>query len=561
MKKYIIIGGVAGGATTAARLRRMDETAEIIMFEKGNYISYANCGLPYYIGGTIPERSSLFVQNPTTFGNRFDVEARVRTEVVAIDRAQKVVTCRNLQTGREYQEKYDKLVLSPGSVPVRPAIPGIELPGIFLLKDVADTDSVKDFLSQMPLGPEKKAIVVGAGFIGLEMAENLRQLGMEVSIVEKAPFVMPNADCEASAAVQEHLRAQNVRLFLNQSVVKFEKQQEQISVCLQNGQALPADFVLVSVGVRPNVALAKAAGLEIGALGGIATNEFMQTSDPDIYAVGDAVETLSPITGKPQLCYLAGPANKQARTCANNIVFGNHEKYVGAIGTAIAKVFDLTIGTTGLSESFLKKERIPYLTSITHTASNATYYPGNHPVTIKVNFAPETGRLLGASVVGRVGVDKRLDVLASVIAHQGTVFNLMDFDHAYAPPFSSAKDAVTVAGCVAENILTHKMRTIQWHELQEMLRNREENPFLLMDVRSLLEHRAGHIEGDENYPLEELREYLEDLPTGLPIVVYCAIGLRGYIACRILQQSGFEDVVNLAGGYQTYSEMAKESEN
>lgn len=561
MKKYIIIGGVAGGATTAARLRRMDETAEIIMFEKGSYISYANCGLPYYIGGTIPERSSLFVQNPTTFGNRFDVEARVRTEVVAIDKAAKVVTCRNLQSGKEYQETYDKLVLSPGSVPVRPNIPGIGLPGIFLLKDVPDTDSVKEYLSGLAPASGKKAVVVGAGFIGLEMAENLHRLGLEVAIVEKAPFVMPNADCEASAIVQEHLRSKDVRLFLNQSVVKFEELQQQISVCLEDGSQLPADFVLVSVGVRPNAALAKSAGLAVGGLGGILVNEFMQTPDPDIYAVGDAVETLSPITGKPQLCYLAGPTNKQARTCANNIVFGNSEKYVGAIGTAIAKVFDLTIGTTGLSESFLKKERIPYLTSITHTASNATYYPGNHPVTIKVNFAPETGRLLGASVVGRVGVDKRLDVLASVIAHHGTISALLDFDHAYAPPFSSAKDAVTVAGCVAENILTHKMRTIQWRELREMLRHRVEQPFLLMDVRSLLEHKAGHIEGDENYPLEELREYLEDLPTDLPIVVYCAIGLRGYIASRILQQSGFENVVNLAGGYQTYSVMEKESEN
>lgn len=548
--KVIIVGGVAGGATTAARLRRMDEDAEIIMFEKGDYISYANCGLPYYIGGTIAERSELILQTPTTFGNRYDVDVRVKTEVIAIDRANKKVTCRT-QNGKEYSESYDKLVLSPGSVAVKPPIKGIDAPNIFTLRDVPDTDAIKGFLMKMPaLKQGAKAVVMGAGFIGLEMAENLQKIGCEVTVVEKAAHVMPNLDWDIAAFVQKHLIAQGVKVFVNDGVTEFVPQGEQTEVVLESGEKLTADFVLVSVGVKPLSQLAKDAGLKIGDLGGISVNEFMQTSDENIYAVGDAVETVSPLTGQPRLCFLAGPTNKQARTCANNLAFGNKEKYVGAIGTAIAKVFDLTVGSTGLSEKQCKQMDIPYLTSITHTASHTAYYPGNEPVTIKIQFAPTSGRLLGAEVVGKVGVDKRVDLLAMTIGHNGTVYDLTDFDHAYAPPFSAPKDPFTVAGFVAENILTGKFQTIQCDELRKMLADKED--FLLIDVRSVIENRGGTIEGSVNYPVDELREYVDDIPTDKPIVVFCAIGLRGYVAARILLQNGFTNVRDLAGGYKSF---------
>jgi len=553
--RYVIIGGVAGGATAAARLRRMDEQAEIILIEKGSYVSYANCGLPYYIGNTIPERNSLFLQTPTTLGNRFDLDVRIRTEVTAINRDAKTVSCRNLVNGKEYTERYDKLVLSPGTVAVRPNLPGIDAPGIFTLKDVPDTDAIKSYLTELT-ETQKEAVIIGAGFIGLEMAENLHRLGCHVTIVEKAGHIMPVVDWEIAAIVQKHLADKGVTVLTNNGVSRFEREGDRNLVILEDGQKLPTDLVLVSIGVKPLTKLAVGAGLEIGTLGGIRVNKQMQTSDPDIYAVGDAVETVNPITGKSQLCFLAGPTNKQARLCADNIVEGNCHEYGGAIGTAIAKVFDLTIGSTGLSEQALKREGLPYLTSITHTGSNATYYPGSWPVSIKIQFDPATGRLYGAAVCGKGGADKRLDLLASVIAHGGTVHDLTDFDHAYAPPFSSAKDPVTVAGYVAENILTHKTETIQWHELKEMLANKADSDFLLIDVRSFLECKAGVIEGSVNYPLDELREYLEDIPTDVPIVIYCAIGLRGYIATRILKQNGFDNVRNLAGGYKTWTVCA-----
>lgn len=553
--KYLIIGGVAGGATTAARLRRMDENATIVVFEKGPYISYANCGLPYHIGGTIPERNSLFLQTPTTFGNRFDADVRVNTEVLAIDRANKTVRVVNRANGKEYEEKYDKLLLAPGTTAVRPPIPGIDADNIFVLRDVADMDAIKAMVEKA--GTNARAVVVGAGFIGLEMTENLHKCGCAVTVVEKAPQILPPVDWEIAAEVQHHIIDKGVKLFVNEGVTEFAHHDGGTTVRLQGGNEIEADFVLVSVGVKPLTTLAQNAGLEVGELGGIAVNEYMQTSDADIYAVGDAVETIHPMTGKKQLCYLAGPANKQARTCANNMVFGNTQKYCGAIGTAIAKVFDLSVGRTGLSERQLQTLDIPYKVSITHTGDHAGYYPGSNPVSIKIQFAPDNGRLLGAEVCGHDGVDKRLDIFATTIAHNGTIYDLTDFDHAYAPPFSLPKDPVTVAGLVAENILTEKVKMIQWYELDEMLKHKAEKDFLLVDVRSLLENRAGTIEGAENYPLDELREYAEDIPEDSTIVIFCAIGLRGYIACRILTQMGFENVYNLAGGYKTYSAVKK----
>lgn len=549
--KYIIVGGVAGGAPVAARLRRLDEDASIVVFEKGQHISYANCGLPYYIGGTIAERNSLFLQTPTTFGNRFDADVRVNTEVLAIDRENKKVKCINHTNGKEYEEKYDKLVLSPGTFAVRPPIPGIDAPNIFVLRDIPDTDAIKTFVDNAAAG--KRVTVVGAGFIGLEMTENLHRCGCEVTLIEKAPQILPPVDWEIAAEVQKHVKEKGVQLFVNDSVTEFIHQDGTTTVHLQSGNKIEADFVLVSVGVKPLVKLAKEAGLSIGELGGISVNEYMQTTDDDIYAVGDAVETVHPQTGKKQLCFLAGPTNRQARICANNLVLGNQQKYTGAIGTAIAKVFDMTVGRTGLSEMQLQKLGLPYLVSITHTGSHATYYPGSTPVSIKIQFTPGDGRLLGAEVAGIDGVDKRLDILADTIAHKGTIYDLTSFDHAYAPPFSAPKDPVLMAGYVAENILTEKVKMIQWHELKTLLENRDKEEFLLVDVRSLLENRAGSIEGAENYPLDELREYAEDMEPDQKIIIFCAIGLRGYIASRILTQMGFEKVYNLAGGIKTYN--------
>ena len=554
--KCLIIGGVAGGATTAARLRRMDEDAQIVIFERGPYISYANCGLPYYIGGVISERNALFLQTPTSFGNRFDADVRVSTEVTSIDKVQKKVTCVNLKTGKTYEESYDKLVLAPGTTAVKPPIPGIDAANIFTLRDVNDTDAIRTYLDSLP--KPARVVVVGAGFIGMEMAENLVHSGCQVTLVEKASQILPPVDWEVAAEVQQEVTRNGVRLIVNDSVSAFVQNGNATQVQLLSGEVLEADMVLVSVGVKPLTTLAVNAGLEIGELGGIKVNEFMQTSDPDIYAVGDAVETVNPLTGQPQLCFLAGPANKQARICANNMVEGNIHRYSGSIGTGIAKVFGMTVGRTGLSERQLQMLNLPYKVSVTHTGDHATYYPGSHPVTIKLLFAPYTGQLLGASVCGAAGVDKRLDVLASTIAHCGTVYDLTDFDHAYAPPFSSPKDPVIVAGYVAENILAEKVKMIQWHELKEKLAHRQPDDFVLLDVRSLLENRAGTIEGAENYPLDELREYAEDMDPEQPVVVFCAIGLRGYIACRILMQMGFTNVVNLACGYKTWKACSGE---
>lgn len=557
--KYVIVGGVAGGATTAARLRRMDEEAEIVLFEKGAHISYANCGLPYYIGDTIKERKSLFLQTPTSFGARFDVDVRVNSEVTAIDKTHRTVHVHNSNTQKDYNEPYDKLVLAPGALPVRPKIKGIDLPNVYTLRNVSDTDHIKEMVTTLAATvatSKPSAVVVGAGFVGLEMVENLCQVGFDVALVEKADYVMPMADFSIAAVVQKHLREKGVRLYLANGVDSMSAKGEQTIVHLQKGEALTADLVLLSVGVKPNIALAQQSGLKIGDAGGIKVNAYMQTSDANIYAVGDAIEFPHPLTGKSALCYLAGPANKQARICADNLVFGNIKQYQGSIGTAIAKVFDLTIGVTGLSEQMLIQNKIPYQTSIIHAASHASYYPGGQQMAIKINFDPETGKLYGGQAVGIDNVDKRIDLIASVISSQGTVFDLIDIEHAYAPPYSSPKDPITVTGYVAENIITHKVVPMQWDELKRRLDQSED--LCLIDVRSALECKQGMIESAINYPLDELREFIDDLPTDKPIVIYCAIGLRGYLAARILMQNGFSHVYSLMGGYKTYSLCANE---
>ena len=541
-EKYIIIGGVAGGATTAARIRRINEDVEIVLFEKGDYISYANCGLPYYIGGVISERENLFLQTPESFGLRFNIDVRVHSEVISIDRNNKEVIVRS-QSGEEYKEKYDKLLLSPGAAPVRPAFPGIDLDGIFTLRNVNDTDAIKNYMDTHSV---KKAVVVGAGFIGLEMAENLQHAGAEVSIIEMLNQVMPPIDYSMASLVHQHLQDKGVNLYLEHAVSAFTKKGNSIEVVFKNGKCIMADLVILSIGVRPETTLAKQAGLKIGERGGIAVNDYLQTSDENIYAVGDAIEYKHPITGKPWLNYLAGPANRQARICADNMLLGNKIKYEGAIGTAIAKVFDLTVASTGMAAKQLKKEEIPYISSVTHSGSHAGYYPNALQMSIKITFSPENGKLYGAQIVGYDGVDKRLDQIALLIKQQGTVYDLMQLEHAYAPPFSSAKDPIAIAGYVAENILLKRMNIITWRQLQQA------QDGIILDVRTPDEFSLGAIPGAVNIPIDGIRDHLNEIPQDKNIYIYCAVGLRGYLASRVLMQHGFNNVFNLSGGYKLY---------
>ncbi|WP_195533791.1 FAD-dependent oxidoreductase [Bacteroides finegoldii] len=541
--KIIIIGGVAGGATTAARIRRVDETAEIILLEKGKYISYANCGLPYYIGGVIEEREKLFVQTPEAFSTRFRVDVRTENEVIFIDRKKKTVTVRQ-SSEDTYEESYDKLLISTGASPVRPPLPGIDLPGIFTLRNVTDTDRIKEYInSHSP----RKAVVVGAGFIGLEMAENLHAQGAKVSIVEMGNQVMAPIDFSMASLVHQHLMDKGVNLYLEQAVASFEREGKGLKVTFKNGQSISADIVILSIGVRPETSLARAAELTIGPAGGIAVNDYLQTSDEAIYAIGDAIEYRHPITGKPWLNYLAGPANRQGRIVADNIL-GAKIPYEGSIGTSIAKVFDMTVASTGLPGKRLRLEGIDYMSSTIHPASHAGYYPDAMPMSIKITFDKQTGRLYGGQIVGYDGVDKRIDELALVIKHQGTVYDLMKVEQAYAPPFSSAKDPVAIAGYVAEDIITGKTNPVYWRELRDI---EMENKFLL-DVRTQDEFALGSLPGAVNIPLDELRDRMSELPKDRMIYTFCAVGLRGYLAYRILTQHGFDKVRNLSGGLKTY---------
>ena len=541
--KIIIIGGVAGGATTAARIRRVDETAEIILLEKGKHISYANCGLPYYIGGVIEEREKLFVQTPEAFSTRFRVDVRTENEVIFIDRKKKTVTVRQ-SSEDTYEESYDKLLISTGASPVRPPLPGIDLPGIFTLRNVTDTDRIKEYInSHSP----RKAVVVGAGFIGLEMAENLHAQGAKVSIVEMGNQVMAPIDFSMASLVHQHLMDKGVNLYLEQAVASFEREGKGLKVTFKNGQSISADIVILSIGVRPETSLARAAELTIGPAGGIAVNNYLQTSDEAIYAIGDAIEYRHPITGKPWLNYLAGPANRQGRIVADNIL-GAKIPYEGSIGTSIAKVFDMTVASTGLPGKRLRLEGIDYMSSTIHPASHAGYYPDAMPMSIKITFDKQTGRLYGGQIVGYDGVDKRIDELALVIKHQGTVYDLMKVEQAYAPPFSSAKDPVAIAGYVAEDMITGKTNPVYWRELRDI---EMENKFLL-DVRTQDKFALGSLPGAVNIPLDELRDRMSELPKDRMIYTFCAVGLRGYLAYRILTQHGFDKVRNLSGGLKTY---------
>lgn len=474
--KYMIVGGVAGGATAAARLRRIDEMADIVLLEKGKYISYANCGLPYYIGGVITEREKLLVQTPASFGRRFRVDVRVENEVVGIQPDKKVISIRK-SDGTTYEEKYDKLLLSPGANPVKPPLEGIGSEGIFTLRNVDDTDRIKAYIGSKCV---KRAVVVGAGFIGLEMAENLHHAGIHVSVVEMGNQVMAPIDYSMAAPVHQHLVQKGVSLYLEEGVTRFERVGEGIKVFLKSGKSILADMVLLSIGVRPATELAKQAGLKLVETGGIWVDEHLETSVKDIYAVGDAIEYPHPLTGKPWLNYLANPANRQGRIVADNMALGNVETYEGAIGTSIAKVFDMTVASTGLAAKRLKQWGMEYRSSVTHSSSHAGYYPDALPLTLKLTFHPQTGKLYGAQCVGYEGVDKRIDQIAGVIKRGGTVYDLMETEHTYAPPFSSAKDPIAIAGYVASNIISGAMPAISWRELLE-----EKDKVMLVDVRTL----------------------------------------------------------------------------
>lgn len=552
MSKYLIVGGVAGGATAAARLRRNDESAQIILFEKGEHISYANCGLPYYLGGTIADRDKLFVQTPETFQATLNVDVRVNSEVVAINRAAKTVTVKRHPAGTTYTETYDKLVLSPGAEPVRPPIVGIDTPGLFTLRNVADTDRIKKFVDERK---PRRAVVIGAGFIGLEMAENLHQRGVFVTIVEMAAQVMVMLDHEMAAEVHQHFQVKGVECYLGDGVQSLKPQGEKINLKLSSGRDLETDMVILSIGVRPDTALAAAAGIELGVTKGIKVNEYLQTNDPHVYAVGDAIEFPSPITGKPTITYLAGPANKQGRICADNLVFGNRTKYRGAIATAVAKVFDLTVASTGASEKLLKKEGIRFHSCVIHPSSHAGYYPGALAMTLKLLFSPE-GRILGAQGVGYEGVDKRIDMIAVLLGKGGTIDDLTEVEHAYAPPYSSAKDPVNVLGFVAQNILAGLSTPVRWDQVGDLAASGA----LFIDVRTPDEFGIGALPGAVNLPLPLLRARLGTLPKDRKIVAYCGVGLRSYLAERILKQAGF-DAASLSGGYKTYEHATMKQSN
>ena len=541
--KHLIIGGVAGGATAAARIRRLDEDAEIVLLEKGGYISYANCGLPYYIGGVIEDRQNLFVQTPKSFSRRFHVDVRVENEAVAIDTASKTVRVRR-RDGSEYTESYDKLLLSPGSSPVRPPLEGIGLQGVFTLRNVEDTDNIKTYLQTHKV---KDAIVVGGGFIGLEMAENLREAGAAVSIVEMADQVMTPVDYSIASFVHRELMDQGVGLYVKTGLQKIDRRDGRLVASLSTGTELECDLLLLSVGVRPNVTLAKDSGIELGKRG-IKVDSHLRTSAPDVYAVGDAIEYPHPYTGELWLNYLAGPANRQARIVADNMVKGDVAEYEGAIGTSIAKVFGLTVGATGLSSKKAAQMGLEHRSIIITSATNASYYPGSFQMTLKIVFGLD-GRIFGAQAVGHTGVDKRIDEIAQVIKLGGSIYDLQRTEHCYAPPFSSAKDPVALAAYAAGNILDGSMPAISWREVEE----KRASGAALIDVRTPDEFATGSIEGAVNIPLDDIRERIPEIPRDKEIVLFCAVGLRGYVAQRILLGKGFERVVNLNGGYKVYS--------
>ena len=547
--KLLIIGGVAGGATAAARARRLNEAARIVLFERGEHISFANCGLPYYIGGVIPKREQLLVTTLRDFVDRYNIDIRIFSEVTRIDRSEREVEVRNVRSGEIYRESYDKIILAPGAEPIRPPIPGIELPNIFSLRNIPDSDAIAGYIDARK--PES-ALIVGAGFISLEMAENLVRRGCKVTIIEMLDQVMNVLDYEMASMVREELEKKGVICKLGCTATRFSKEGDRIAVSTDTAGDITADIVLVTVGVRPENRLAKEAGLEIGQTGGIRVDSSMRTSDPDIFAVGDAAEVKDLLTGAPVVVALAGPANKQGRIAADNAM-GRSSVFKGSLGTSIAKVFDLSVAATGLSEKRLLRYGIPYLTGYTHPASHASYYPGAQVMTIKLIFSPGDGRILGAQIVGPAGVDKRIDVLATAIKAGMTVYDLEELELAYAPPYSSAKDPINIAGYAAANILKGDVEQIVWNELPELC----DEDDVLLDVRNAGEIESeGTMPGAVHIPLPQLRKKLSELDKSKRYVPFCAAGLRSYICHRMLVQHGFRSK-SLAGGYRLLKGVRK----
>ncbi len=542
-KKVLIVGGVAGGASAAARLRRLDENCEIIMFEKGAYISFANCGLPYYIGGAIKETSKLTLQTPDSFHARFNIDVRINNEVIAIDKAAKTVTVKNTAAGETYTESYDKLILAPGAEPVRPAIEGIDSDRVFTLRSIPDTYKIKDYIeSHKP----KSAVVVGGGYIGVEMAENLAAAGLYVTIVEMANQVIGPIDYDIACDVHNHILGKGVGLMLGNAVTQIKETDGSLAIKLNDGQ-LSADMLIMAIGVRPESRIAKETGLLCNEYGAIVADEHMRTSDENIYAAGDAVEITEFITGQKALIPLAGPANKQGRICADNIC-GIPSVYTGTQGSAILKVFDMTVAATGINEKTAKKQGLDYDKVFLYSTSHAGYYPGAVNMSIKVLFEKTSGKILGAQLAGYDGTDKRCDVLATAIRFGATYEDLTKLELCYAPPFSSAKDPVNMAGYVIENVVTGKVKNFHWHDVADL---QKRSDVTLLDTRTVLEYDSGHIDGFINIPLDELRGRLSELDKTKPAYVHCQSGLRSYIACRILSQNGF-DCYNLSGGYRLY---------
>ena len=539
--KLVIVGGVAAGASAAARARRLDEQAQIVMLERGAHVSFANCGLPYHVGDVIKERESLLLQTPESLQATLNLDVRVGHEVKAIDRKARKVKVLDLAAGREYEEPYDKLVLAPGATPLRPRLPGIDGPRVYVMRNVDDMDRIKAQVD----GGARSAVVIGGGYIGIEMAENLRHRGLQVDLVEMVNQVMPPLDAEMAREVESHMRLHGVRLHLGTAAAAFRDSEGRIVAELADGKVLTADFVMLAAGVKPETALAVQAGLDLGPRGGIKVNSRMQTSDPDIYAAGDAVEVADTVTGAPALIPLAGPANRQGRIAADNIC-GRDSQYTSTQGTAIVKVFDMTAGATGASERTLTKAGIPFRKVYIHPSGHAGYYPGTAPMHVKLLFAPDTGRVLGAQAVGYDGVDKRLDVFATAIRAKLTVFDLESLELSYAPPYGSAKDPVNMAGFVGSNLLKKDLDLWYAEDYPE-----KTAAGVVVDVRGKQEYELWHIPGALNVPIGRLRKSLDAIPKDKPVFVYCKVGFRSYLAYRILRQKGFS-VSTLAGGLLTF---------
>ena len=542
--KVLIVGGVAGGATAAARIRRLDETAEITVFERSGYISYANCGLPYYIGGVITDPEELTLQTPESFFSRFRINMKVHHEVTAIHPNQKTISVRNLETGEEFEESYDKLILSPGAKPTQPRLPGVGIEKVFTLRTVEDTFHIKEYINK---NQPKSAVLAGGGFIGLELAENLKELGMDVTIVQRPKQLMNPFDADMASFIHSEMRKHGVKLALGHTVEGFEEKDGGIDILLKDEMPLHADMVVLAIGVTPDTHLAKDAGLELGIKGSIVVNDRMETSAPDIFAAGDAVQVKHYVTGQEALISLAGPANKQGRIIADNIC-GGDSRYPGSQGSSVIKVFDMTAATTGINETNARKAGLDVDTVILSPMSHAGYYPGGKVMTMKVVFEKETYRLLGAQIVGYEGVDKRIDVLATAIHAGMKATELKDLDLAYAPPYSSAKDPVNMAGFMIDNISKGILK--QWH-LEDVDLLPRDGSVTLLDVRTVREYGNGHIEGFKNIPVDELRERLDEIEKDKPVYVICQSGLRSYIGTRILEGNGYI-AYNFSGGFRFY---------